>query len=128
MLRYIGKGRWPGNPAYCSGCFRDLYRYRVGAEIECTSFFADVRGSTALAEKIGPTEFRGLLDRFYEKIRDVSTMERTPAMEGRMLSLIVTPGVKRERVTSARSDDRDDAPAAAQAEEQPQAEAAVGNA
>lgn len=65
MLRYIGKGRWPGNPAYCSGCFRDLYRYRVGAEIECTSFFADVRGSTSLAERIGPTEFRALLDRFY---------------------------------------------------------------
>jgi translation initiation factor IF-3 len=40
---------------------------------------------------------RELLDRFYEKIRDVSTMERTPAMEGRMMSIIVTPGVKRER-------------------------------
>jgi adenylate cyclase len=71
MLRYIGKGRWPGNPAYCSGCFRDLYRYRVGAEIECTSFFADVRGSTSLAEKIGPTEFRALLDRFYAVATDV---------------------------------------------------------
>ena len=65
ILRFIGKGRWPGNPAYCSGCFRDLYTQRVGAEIECTSFFADVRGSTALAEKIGPTAFRTLLDRFY---------------------------------------------------------------
>jgi translation initiation factor IF-3 len=43
---------------------------------------------------------RELLDRFYEKIRDVSTMERTPAMEGRMMSMIVTPGVKRERQPS----------------------------
>ena len=56
-----------------------------------------------------PEVGRELLDRFYEKIRDVSTMERTPAMEGRMLSLIVTPGVKRERVSAARSDERDDA-------------------
>jgi translation initiation factor IF-3 len=40
---------------------------------------------------------RELLDRFYEKIRDVSTLERSAAMEGRMMSIIVTPGVKRER-------------------------------
>ena len=40
---------------------------------------------------------RELLDRFYEKVRDVSSLERTPAMEGRMMSIIVTPGVKRER-------------------------------
>ncbi|HRC63345.1 MAG TPA: translation initiation factor IF-3 [Dehalococcoidia bacterium] len=40
---------------------------------------------------------RELLDKFYEKIRDVSTLERNPAMEGRMMSIIVTPGVKRER-------------------------------
>ncbi len=46
---------------------------------------------------------RELLDRFYEKIRDVSTMERTPAMEGRMMSIIVTPGVKRERQPSGAS-------------------------
>ena len=65
LLRHLGKGRWPGNPAYCRGCFRDLYSSRLGAEIECTSFFADVRGSTALAESIGPAEFRALLDRFY---------------------------------------------------------------
>ena len=65
LLRYVGKGRWPGNPAYCRGCFRDLYNSRLGAEVECTSFFADVRGSTALAESIGPAEFRALLDRFY---------------------------------------------------------------
>jgi len=40
---------------------------------------------------------RELLERFYEKIRDVATLERSPAMEGRMMSIIVTPGVKRER-------------------------------
>ncbi|RLT44474.1 MAG: translation initiation factor IF-3 [Chloroflexi bacterium] len=44
---------------------------------------------------------RELLDRFYEKIRDVSSMERNPAMEGRMLSIVVTPGVKRERPPTA---------------------------
>jgi len=71
ILRLVGKGRWPGNPAYCSGCFRDLYRHREGAEIECTLFFADVRGSTALAERMSPTAYRSLLDRFYRVAADV---------------------------------------------------------
>ena len=65
ILRVVGKGRWPGNPSYCRGCFRDLYRNREGAEVECTMFFADVRGSTALAESMAPAAFRGLMDRFY---------------------------------------------------------------
>ncbi|MEA2674446.1 MAG: adenylate cyclase [Chloroflexota bacterium] len=37
-----------------------------GAEIEATFLFADVRGSTAMAERISPTEFRRQLDRFYD--------------------------------------------------------------
>jgi adenylate cyclase len=65
LLRLIGKGRWPGNPSYCRGCFRDLYHHRAGAEIVCTLFFADLRGSTRIAEAMRPNEFRSLLDRFY---------------------------------------------------------------
>lgn len=33
--------------------------------------FADVRGSTALAERVGATEFAGLMNRFYKAARDV---------------------------------------------------------
>lgn len=33
--------------------------------------FADVRGSTALAENIGPTEFAALMNRFYKAASDV---------------------------------------------------------
>ena len=71
VLRLIGKGRWPGNPKYCGGCFKDLYAHRVGAEVECTLFFADIRGSTRLAETMRPNEFRTLLDRFYETAAEV---------------------------------------------------------
>ena len=71
VLRLIGKGRWPGNPKYCGGCFRDLYRHREGAEVECTLFFADIRGSTRLAESMPPSEFRELLDRFYATAAEV---------------------------------------------------------
>jgi adenylate cyclase len=65
VLRLIGKGRWPGNPRYCSGCFRYLYTHREGAEVGTTLFFADVRGSTALAETMPASAFRTLLDQFY---------------------------------------------------------------
>jgi adenylate cyclase len=65
LLRFVGKGRWPGNPRYCSGCYRWLYTHREGAEIECTLFFADVRGSTTLGEAMRPNDYRTLLDRFY---------------------------------------------------------------
>ena len=71
MLRFIGKGRWPGNPRYCRGCFRALYAHREGAEIECTLFFADIRGSTSLAETMPPSAYRALLDQFYAVAADV---------------------------------------------------------
>lgn len=71
VLRMVGKGRWPGNPAYCGGCFRHLYTHREGAEVECTLFFADVRGSTQLAEQMSPGKFRALLDAFYATTVDV---------------------------------------------------------
>jgi adenylate cyclase len=65
LMRVIGKGRWAGNSDYCAGCFKDLYRNRMGAEIECTLLFADIRGSTQLAESMTATNFRAALDRFY---------------------------------------------------------------
>jgi adenylate cyclase len=71
VLRLIGKGRWPGNPKYCAGCFKDLYRNRDGAEIECSLLFADIRGSTALAESMSASAFRVLLDRFYATATEV---------------------------------------------------------
>jgi adenylate cyclase len=71
ILRLIGKGRWAGNSDYCAGCFKQLYRHREGAEIECTLLFADIRGSTQLAETLSATEFRQLLDRFYRTAAEV---------------------------------------------------------
>src|SRR5574340_1264201 len=42
-----------------------LARQFGGAEIELSMVFADVRGSTALAERIGSRPFADLLNRFY---------------------------------------------------------------
>ncbi len=71
LLRLIGKGRWAGNSDYCAGCFKQLYRHRDGAEIECTLLFADIRGSTQLAESMSATDFRALLDRYYRTAAEV---------------------------------------------------------
>lgn len=65
VLKLLGKGPWPGNPKYCRFCFRELYRDRAGAEIECSLLFADIRGSTGMAEALGPRDFRAMVDRFY---------------------------------------------------------------
>ena len=66
ILSRRGHARWPKNPKYCTGCFRQISSMHGGAEIECTLLFADVRGSTGLAEKLPPREFNRLMGRFYD--------------------------------------------------------------
>jgi adenylate cyclase len=66
LVRLFGKRPWPKNPKYCGSCFKNLENHRGGIEIECSLLFADVRGSTPLAERIGPTAVRELMDRFYD--------------------------------------------------------------
>ena len=66
LMRWRGRAPWPKNPDYCGACFQLLDRYHGGAEIESSFLFADIRGSTTLAEGISPTAFRTLLDRFYD--------------------------------------------------------------
>lgn len=65
LMRLMRKEPWPKNPKYCGTCFKIIERRRGGIEIECSFLFADVRGSTALAEQARPAEFRELMDRFY---------------------------------------------------------------
>jgi adenylate cyclase len=67
VMRILGKRPWPANPNYCGSCFTQLVKHRSGAEIECTLLFADVRGSTELAEGMSPNEFRTLMDGFFQK-------------------------------------------------------------
>jgi adenylate cyclase len=66
IARRMGRRPWAKNPHYCETCFVLLEDQRGGAEIDCSLLFADVRGSTALAETMRATDFRRLLDRFYE--------------------------------------------------------------
>jgi adenylate cyclase len=70
-MRLIGKFQSSTNPFYCNSCEKMLIKHHGGAEVEGSLLFADIRGSTALAEKMTPSDFRDLLDRFYSTASDV---------------------------------------------------------
>jgi adenylate cyclase len=65
-MRLFGKSPSDKNPNWCATCFTFMRKHHGGAEIECTMLFADVRGSTTLAEGISPAAFRELMERYYD--------------------------------------------------------------
>jgi adenylate cyclase len=65
LLKLIGAGPSPLNRRLCKLCIKHLHEEPGGTEIEVTVFFADVRGSTALAEQMRPEEYSRLIARFY---------------------------------------------------------------
>lgn len=65
VMRLFGKQPSNSNPHMCNACFINLRRHHGGAEIDGSLLFADIRGSTALAESMSPGAYHELLDRFY---------------------------------------------------------------
>jgi adenylate cyclase len=61
-------GRRPSgqNPNWCSPCFDHITEHHGGAEVELSLLFADIRGSTGMAERRSASEYRAILDRFYD--------------------------------------------------------------
>jgi len=53
------------NPQLCNVCEQFATRFQGGAEIELSLLFADVRGSTTLAESMSPRDYSQLINRFY---------------------------------------------------------------
>lgn len=66
LMRLMGRGPWPKNPKFCSSCFKQLTEHHGGAEIDCSLMFADVRGSTSMAEGMRPSEVYEVMDRFFD--------------------------------------------------------------
>lgn len=62
-LTLLGFGPSRKNPSLCDFCFERLPL--GGAEVDVAVLFADVRGSTALAERSSPATFAALMNRFY---------------------------------------------------------------
>jgi adenylate cyclase len=65
MRILFGKQRSTLNPRYCNLCDIASREFPGGAEVPMSMLFIDVRGSTALSEKMSPTEFSQLINRFY---------------------------------------------------------------
>ncbi len=65
LMRAIGKRPALKNATVCNSCYDFMEKHHGGAEIEGSFLFADIRGSTSLAERMPPTDFRALIDRFY---------------------------------------------------------------
>jgi adenylate cyclase len=65
LMRALAYGPSPLNRRLCKWCLRGIHKHPGGAEVEISVLLADVRGSTAIAERMPPEEFSGLMARFY---------------------------------------------------------------
>jgi adenylate cyclase len=63
LMHLMGRDQSRYNPRYCEAC--EQFENPGGAVIELTMLFADVRGSTRLAEQLGARDFSALMNRFY---------------------------------------------------------------
>ncbi len=98
--RYLSRamGFGPGsslNPTLCVRCEKIVTANEVGAEVELSLMFADVRGSTALAQELGHAEFQKVIDRFYRTAVDalVSTGALVEKLIGDEVAGIYAPGI-----------------------------------
>jgi adenylate cyclase len=76
------KQRSSHNPQLCNVCERFASQLPGGAEVELSMLFADIRGSTTLAEKMGAMSFSQLINRFYNI--SVDTLSRSGAIIDRL--------------------------------------------
>ena len=81
LMRLTGRQQSRYNPRYCSPC--EQFEHPGGAEVVLSMLFADVRGSTTLAETMSALEFSRLMNRFYTLATDV--LVRTDAMVDRLV-------------------------------------------
>jgi adenylate cyclase len=81
LMHMIGKDQSRYNPRFCVKC--DQFDQPGGAEVVLTMLFADVRGSTKLAEQMSTIDFSRLINRFYMVATDV--LVRTDALVDRLI-------------------------------------------
>lgn len=68
LLRLLRFRPWQLNRQLCHHCFHGINKARGGAEVPVSLLFADVRGSTAIAETMPARDYRRVLDRFYKLV------------------------------------------------------------
>ena len=81
IMRMIGREQSKYNPRFCQPC--EKFEHPGGAEVVITMLFADVRGSTKLAEQMSARDFSRLMNRFYTAASRV--LIQTDAMVDRLM-------------------------------------------
>lgn len=71
VSRVLNKKRSQTNPLFCTSCEDAAKRTHAGVETEMSMLFADIRGSTPLAERMSAPDFKRLIDRFYSETTHV---------------------------------------------------------
>jgi len=66
----MGRGQAKMNPRLCDVCEQQARKAPGGAVIPMSLLFADIRGSTGLAESLGTERFTALIARFYDAITE----------------------------------------------------------
>lgn len=66
------------NPRLCNVCEQFARKNQGGADVELSLLFADVRGSTELAERMTPHDYSQLINRFYDRATQI--MVQTDAL------------------------------------------------
>ena len=81
LMHLLGRDQSRYNPRFCEKC--EVFEHPGGAEVPLTMLFADVRGSTKLAEQMSAREFSRLINRFYSVAGHV--LIQTDAMVDRLM-------------------------------------------
>jgi adenylate cyclase len=71
------------NPHLCNMCEQFARQHQRGADIDLSLLFADVRGSTKLAEDMPPLEYSRLINRFFDAVTRV--MVRSDALTDKII-------------------------------------------
>jgi len=81
IMHLMGRDQSRYNPRFCEKC--QVFEHPGGAEVMISMLFADVRGSTKLAEQMSALEFSRLINRFYTVATHI--LIQTDAMVDRLM-------------------------------------------
>lgn len=103
VMRITGRKPSRMNPQVCDACFRFAEANPGGAEIPLSLLFADIRGSTNLAETLGTKQFSALIARFYDALTTelISADALIDRLIGDEVIALFVPGVAGERHAEA---------------------------
>lgn len=66
LMSMMGRGQSRQDPRLCNSCIKQGDRHPGGAHVDIATVFADMRGSTPTAERLGDSAFSELINRFFQ--------------------------------------------------------------